>query len=151
MWPDPRVVELVNSEFTAVRVHVQEQAEEFKRLGKQYGAEWTPTTLVLDPSGAEQHRIEGFLPAPEFLAQLTIGLGRVQFAREAFAEAERRFQAVVDGFADTDAAPEALYWAGVARYKQSSDPAALQDTAARLRERYPDSTWRKKASVWDRG
>ena len=48
----------------------------------------------------------------------------------------------------TDAAPEALYWAGVAPYKATGDPASLQATGRAFTTRYQDSTWAKKASVW---
>jgi hypothetical protein len=37
-------------------------------------AQWTPTILVVGPDGKELHRIEGFLDAPELLAQLLLGL-----------------------------------------------------------------------------
>ena len=50
----------------------------------------------------------------------------------------------------TDAAPEALYWAGVARYKATGDAAALAETAAEFANRYQDSAWAKKASVWSK-
>ncbi|HKQ40744.1 MAG TPA: hypothetical protein VJ063_21935 [Verrucomicrobiae bacterium] len=49
---------------------------------------------------------------------------------------------------DSDAAPEALYWQGVSRYKSSGDPTALQQTADAFKTRYRESTWAKKASVW---
>jgi hypothetical protein len=44
--------------------------------------------------------------------------------------------------------PEAMYWAGVARYKATGDAAALAATANDFRERHQGSTWAKKASVW---
>ena len=53
------------------------------------------------------------------------------------------------GHGSTDAAPEALYWAGVARYKATGDAAALSDTAGQFRQRYQESSWAKKASVWN--
>lgn len=55
---------------------------------------------------------------------------------------------VVERFPTTDAAPEALYWAGVARYKATDDGTTLGETGRALAERYPDSPWAKKASVW---
>ena len=58
MWPDERIVGLVEEEFVPVRVHVQKQAAVFQRLGERYGAQWTPTTLVLDADGTERHRVE---------------------------------------------------------------------------------------------
>lgn len=150
MWPDPRVEQLVDEEFVPVRVHVQKQADEYQRLARRYGVEWTPTTLMLDPSGEERHRIEGFLPAFEFVPHLEFGAARIAFSAEEFDEAEDRFRRIVDSHPDAEVAPEALYWAGVAKYKASDDPEALADTAAAMQTAYPTSPWAKKASVWAR-
>jgi len=138
----------VTENFLPVRIHVREQPEAWKRLGERYGVQWTPTILVVDPLGVERHRIEGFLPAEEFLAQLALGLGKSAFARQQFGEAERWFREVVERFPDTEAAPEALYWAGVALYKKTNDPSALAHTAEAFTRQYRDSIWAKKASVW---
>jgi TolA-binding protein len=150
VYSDPRVVEFVQQHFTPVRAHVRENADAFKRLGAQFNAQWTPTTLIIDSSGTERHRIEGFLPADDFLAQLTLGLAKSAFARGKFDEAERFFRSVVDKYPNTDAAPEALYWAGVSRYKAANDASALGETARAFSTRYTDTSWAKKASVWNR-
>ena len=148
MWPDPRVERLLAGHFVPVRLHVRDQADGFVKLGERYGAHWTPVTLVLSPDGQERHRIEGFTPADDFLAQLSLGLGRVDFDAGRYEQAERRFRGVVERHGESDAAPEALYWAGVSRYKATNDAGALKETATAVRERYPDSAWAKKASVW---
>lgn len=148
MYPDPRVTALVEEHFVPVRVHAREQADDFKRLGAKFGAQWTPTILVLDSSGEERHRIEGFLPADDFMAQVLLGLAHSAFARGDFAGAESRFREIVDRHPSTESAAEALYWAGVARYKATNDAAALAETAVRFKERYKDTSWAKKASVW---
>jgi Thioredoxin-like domain len=148
VWPDPRVEQLIAAHFVPVRVHVREQADEFQRLGERYGAHWTPTTLVLTPDGQERHRIEGFLPADDFLAQLSIGLGRADFDEGRYDVAERRFRGVVERHPESDTAPEALYWAGAAGYRATHDAAVLAETARTLVQRYPESTWARKASVW---
>lgn len=85
---------------------------------------------------------------PEFLAQLEFGLAKRAFAREQWAEAERSFRKIVQRFPESDVGPEALYWAGVAKYKAGGDPGALKETAALFKRQYPDSVWAKKASVW---
>jgi hypothetical protein len=36
----------------------------------------------------------------------------------------------------------------VTRYKATNDAAALAETTKAFKERYSDSTWAKKASVW---
>jgi thioredoxin family protein len=149
VYTDRRVVRFIEDHFVPLRVHVAGQADEFKRLGATYNTQWTPTVLVIDSTGEERHRVEGFLPANDFLAQLALGLGHSAFARSDFTEAERWFREVVDQYPDTDAAPEALYWAGVARYKATGDAAALRDTAEQFRQRYQGTSWAKKASVWN--
>jgi tetratricopeptide (TPR) repeat protein len=149
VYTDPAVIQFIDDHFVPVRVHVHDQADEFKRLGAKYNAQWTPTVLVIDSQGEERHRIEGFLPATAFLAQLALGLGHSAFARSDFAEAERWFREVVERYPETDAAPEALYWAGVARYKATGDAAALHETAQQFQQRYQSTSWATKASVWN--
>jgi DNA-binding SARP family transcriptional activator len=148
VYSDPRVAAFVTSRFEPVRVHVKENADEFKRLGERFDANWTPTVLIVDPAGTERHRVEGFLPTEDFLSQLRLGLAKSAFDRKEFEDAEREFSAVVSEHPDSEAAAEALYWAGVARYKRTGDGGALQDTAKAFRERYTSTPWAKKASVW---
>lgn len=148
MWPDPRVEKFVEENFIPARVHVRADSGLFQKYSEKYGAQWTPTILQLDPKGEERHRIEGFLPADDFLAQLMLGRAHLAFAMAQWDDAERRFREVVDRFPNSDAAPEALYWAGATRYKGTGDGSALGATAQAFRERYQETPWAKKASVW---
>jgi hypothetical protein len=148
VYPDPRVAEFVTREFVPVRVHVRQQPDQFRELGARYSAQWTPTILILDEGGDARHRIEGFLPTDDFLSQLSLGLAHAAFARQEFERASTLYEGVIANYPSSDAAPEAQYWSGVARYKGSGDAAALAETARRFGERYSNSTWAKKASVW---
>jgi len=148
VWPDERIVRFVNQNFLPARVHVKDEGQAFKRVSERFKAPWTPTILELDANGVEQHRIEGFLPADDLLAQLMLGLAHTAFQQQQWAEAERRFLEIVNRLPQTDAAPEAQYWAGVAKYKATGDPAALKETGRAFSKQYQDSTWAKKASVW---
>jgi hypothetical protein len=130
--------------FIPVRLHIKKHPEAMER----FGVNWTPTVLVIDPDGKEHYRIEGYLPAEEFLGQLQLGFGHAQFAAKNFADAERQFRDVCENLSGTEAAAEAMYWAGVSRYKATNDPSALKATAQAFKERYQDSNWAKKASVW---
>jgi TolA-binding protein len=75
-------------------------------------------------------------------------LARIAFMHKQWAEAERRYGEIVERFPDVAAAAEAQYWAGVSRYKGASDHTALGHTAAQFHNRYQNSLWAKKASVW---
>ena len=151
MYPDERVARFISENFIPARVHVREQAADFQRFGERYNAQWTPTILELDPDGTERHRLEGFLAADDFLAQLMLGLAHAAFKRQQWDEADRRFREVVERYPSSVAAPEALYWAGAARYKGTHDATALTETARAFGERYQDTPWATRASVWKHG
>jgi hypothetical protein len=148
VYPQERVARFIEENFIPVRLHVLEQREDFQRVGERYGALWTPSLLELDSDGKEHHRVEGFLEADDLLAQLKLGLGKIAFHEKRWRDAERLFEEVIDEHGDTDAAAEALYWAGVSRYKANGDAAELARTAAAFTTRYQDSTWAKKSSIW---
>ena len=102
----------------------------------------------MDSSGEERWRIEGYLPKNEFRSQLEIGLARISFMDKQWADAEQSYAQVIERYGKTAAAPEAVYWRGVSRYKMTNDRTVLGAVAEELVEKYPESVWAKKASVW---
>jgi TolA-binding protein len=148
VYPDPRVTRFVTEHFVPVRVHAREQRDDYQRLSERFGAQWTPTTLIIDATGQERHRVEGFLPADDFLAQLALGHAHERFAAGQFESAARAFDEVLQRHHTADVAPEARYWLGVSRYKATGDAGALVETARDIQQRFPQSPWAKKASVW---
>ena len=104
--------------------------------------------LIMDSSGDERWRIEGYLPKNEFRSQLEMGLARISFMDKHWADAEQSYAPVIERYAETAAAPEAVYWRGVSRYKRTNDHTMLGAVAEELGEEYPESVWAKKASVW---
>ena len=137
-------MQTVTTRFVPVKAHIKEQKQIFER----FNAQWTPTQIVLDADGVERHRIEGFLPVDDFLAQLELGLGKLHFQHQNYGEAEEHLRTVCESFPHAGAAPEACYWAGVSAYKRSNEARHLGSTATALKERYPESEWARKASVW---
>jgi len=144
VYPDPEVSEFISSNFIPVRFDVRQDPKPMER----FGANWTPTILILDSDGVERHRIEGFLPNDDFLAQLHLGLAHAAFKAGKYEQAAERFDRIVHDFASSDGAAEAQYWAGVSRYKASGSGDALKATADAFKQRYADSPWAKKASIW---
>ena len=144
MYPDKRVTEFIKNNFIPARFHIKENSAAFDR----FGAQWTPTILILDEEGVERHRIEGFLPAEDFLAQLELGLAKLAFQHNDYKEAEQWFHSVCESLGGATAAPEACYWEGVSAYKVDNQAEHLHETYRKLSQRYPESEWAKKASVW---
>jgi TolA-binding protein len=144
VYPEQRVAQFVERNFIPVRRHVKNSQDQMARFEVQ----WTPTVLVVDSNGKERHRIEGFLPAEDFLAQLELGAAHAAFSEGRFDEAERAYRKIVEEHPENDAAAESQYWAGVSRYKATNDPGALKATTEAFQKRYSDTSWAKKASVW---
>jgi hypothetical protein len=127
-----------------LEAHIKERPAYFHR----FDAVWTPTVLVMDSDGTERLRVEGYLPKEEFRAHLEMGLARIVFMRKQWDEAERRYTQVVERYPDSKVAPEAVYWRGVSRYKGTNDHSVLGEVPKQINEKYPDSVWALKASVW---
>lgn len=119
-----------------------------KALVKRYSVKWTPTIIILDADGDEHHRFVGFLPPEDFIAQMTLGKGKLAFNLDNFDQAIQRFQEILVGYPKTDAAPEAQYYLGVSKYKASHDPKELKLGLEALQRNYPQSEWTKKAQVY---
>ena len=134
----------IEQNFVPLSAHIKEHPAWFKR----FEAVWTPTVLVMDADGHERWRIEGYLPKDEFRAQLELGLGRVALMQKHWEEAERWYRGVAERYPQSKAAPEALYWRDVANYSRTHDHKPLENVARELKERYPESVWTEKASVW---
>ena len=119
-----------------------------KALVKRYAVKWTPTVIILDSDGDEHHRFVGYLPPEDFIAQIILGKGKVEFDLGRFEQAMQCFQEILVRYSKADAAPEAQYYLGVAKYKASHDPKELKLGLEVLQKDYPNSEWTKKAQVY---
>lgn len=109
---------------------------------------WTPTVIILDANGDEHHRFVGFLPPDDFDGQMILGKGKAGFNLDQLEQAIQCFQELLVLHPKADAAPEARYYLGVAKYKASRDPKELKANLEILRRDYPGSEWTKKAQVY---
>ncbi len=144
--PDKNVIEYTGHRFALGMFEWSEPKS--KDLVKKYGVEWTPTFIVADPDGNEVYRFVGYLPPRDFIAQLTLGLGKYALRKEDFDQADRCFEKIVKNDPKTEAAPEAAYYCGVAEYQKTQDPKKLKAAYEYLTKNYPDTDWAKKSIVW---
>ena len=136
----------MHEHFIPFQANVNEPAE--RTAFRRFGAIWSPSIIILNAEGVERYRIEGFLPAREFHAQLAMALARIIATRKRWADAEPHYARIVKQFGDTAAAPEALYWRGVSAYQGRRDHTALVKMAIEMKQKYPASEWAIKAAVW---
>ena len=59
---------------------------------KRYAVKWTPTVIIMDSDGEEHHRFVGYLPPEDFIAQIILGKGKVDFDLDRFEQAIQCFQ-----------------------------------------------------------
>lgn len=145
-YSDGRVKEYLNRHFVPVRLHCdfEQPSAEMRR----YGIKWTPTLLVLDEDGQEQHRSEGYLTPKELMAQLSLGMAKLNLAHEAFEPATRELAQVLESCPECATAPEARYFLGVSRYRQTHDLRELRRTWEVLARDFPQSEWTRKAEPY---
>ena len=125
-------------------MHVNENRKNFHR----FDVVWTPTVLVMDADGKERWRLEGYLSKDEFKVNLEMGLARVAFTKKDFADAERRYAAIVRNYPESKFAPEAVYNEGVSRYSTTHDHHTLTDVAKTFTDKYQDSIWAEQSIPW---
>ena len=63
-------------------------------------------------------------------------------------EAESRYRSIVQRYGNNPTAAEAIYWAGVASYKRTTDHTVLPLISKELEQHFPNSLWARRASIW---
>ncbi|HVF10890.1 MAG TPA: hypothetical protein VNA16_08815 [Abditibacteriaceae bacterium] len=141
-YPDPAVERFINEHFIPVQFNVAEQPE----VMEQFNTPWTPTLIVQDATGREHRRSQGYLDARRFLGEMSLAWLQDALDRRDFKAAHNRSaEALAQTKGDPTREPEATYWAAVAAYKASDDPANLVSGWNRLLDEFPDSEWAKRA------
>ncbi|MEM7048276.1 MAG: hypothetical protein AAF604_01395 [Acidobacteriota bacterium] len=149
-YPDDRVAALLTERFNLYKLDLSTPHEDFRAASGGAPVPWAPTFRFCDRRGREVRRLVGWLPPEGFLAELHLTLGLQDIARGRFADAEAAMGRIADRWPEAAAAPEALYWAGMAAFQDGQrDMHRLHQGWQALRQRYPDSTWAERASVID--
>jgi thioredoxin-related protein len=69
-YPNPQVVKL-SDQIVSVKVNAEKEGVE---AAKKYGVTGFPTVIFADGDGNLVHKVVGYLPAPEFAAQMKLGI-----------------------------------------------------------------------------
>ncbi|GAB4246138.1 MAG: hypothetical protein Kow0054_00050 [Deferrisoma sp.] len=139
-YPQEAVAEFVSTRMVPLRIPSDAQP-----YAGQFNVKWTPTLVTLDRDGTEHHRTLGFLPPEELIPSLLLGSAKCHFDAERFEAALKELDELLSQYPKSDAAPEAIFVRGVARYKHTGDPKPLKEAYEKLAADYPDSPWTKRA------
>lgn len=142
-YPQEAVAKFVDYNFIPVQIQVTNT-----ELMQKYAVSWTPTILVLDADGKEHYRSVGFLAPEEFIATFQVGKGRYYLDAEQYVEALAMFDEVIVQTPKAHAVPEAIFFQGVAKYKQTHNPKPLREVYETLTAKYAQSEWAKRAEPY---
>jgi tetratricopeptide (TPR) repeat protein len=142
-YPNDKVIEFVDFNFVPVQINISNRA-----LVEQFKVTWTPTIILLDAAGNEVHRVVGFLPPEEFIPTFMVAKGKWYFNAGQYAEAQDMFELILRKYPDRDAAPEAIFFMGVSRYKMTHDAKPLREAYETLTADFPGSEWAKRAAPY---
>ncbi len=142
-YPHEKVVKFVDFNFVPVQIETSNKA-----LMDQFKVNWTPTIIVLDADGNEVHRVVGFLPPEEFVPTFMVAKGKWYFNAEQHPEAQGMFDEALREYPNSAAAPEAVFFRGVSRFKVNHDPKPLRAAYETLMAQFPGSEWAKRAAPY---
>jgi hypothetical protein len=127
-----------------VPVQINNSLDEAKELLKRFRHVWTPDLRILDDTGMELYRWNGFLPPAEFAPRLLAGVGHARLRRREFDKADPVLQDLLLRFPTSFAAPEASYFLAVTRYRASGEAKDLLHGWHELEKIYPGTEWAAK-------
>jgi hypothetical protein len=139
-YPDAELQGLIGEAAVPVRVNILEERE----LARRFGARWTPAVVFALPDGRVVHSFLGFLPPDEYAPQVLLARGHAAFLKGDWEAAAEQFASAADGWPQSDAAPEATYWRGVARFRLEKVTRPIYEACMEIVDRWPHHIWAKK-------
>lgn len=138
--PDESVIGELSDRFVPARLESAKHAD----LARRMGVRWLPGLVVCDADERPAHVVIGYLPPDDLRAELTYGRAIVAMSEKRYDDAHALFCAVAD-WPGAERAPEALFWWGISRFRQTKDFAtAVGEPWTRIVERWPGSQWARK-------
>jgi len=144
VFSDDTVRKAVEREIVPFKYDLVNESE----IAEKYRVDWTPTFILTDERGIELDRWTGYLPAEDFIAQLTLSKGLAAFYLRRYRDAEREFEMLIEEHPDSELVPEAEYFRGVSIFKEKGDVVGLVEICHSIEGKYPHTQWAKKCSIW---
>lgn len=141
-YPQTAVVEAIEAFCIPLKFDVTDPAAE--PILQRYRQVWTPDLRILEPTGNEVYRWNGYLPPFEFAPQLLSAVAQANFRLKRFDQAIDIYTDVLSRFPTSLAAPEAQYFLACARYRKSHESGDLLKGWYELEKTYPNSEWTVK-------
>jgi hypothetical protein len=137
------VIRYLNQHFVPVQLNQKEWAQ----LARTYSVAWTPTLIVEHHRGAQVRAWIGYLAPDQFLPELELAHAQHALRSAQPGQARRQLRALRTHHPEAFAVPEAIYWEGVAAYRESGDKEPMWETWRELVRGFPDSPWTMRTTL----
>jgi hypothetical protein len=141
-YPMQDVVEHIEKHVIPVRIAFDDP------LAREFVVKWTPNLLFADEKRVVHHRIIGFLPPEQLIPAIMLGVGKTFFDLGDLDRALEMLNELVEKHPASHAAPEAVYFEGVSRYKKTHSAEPLKNAYEKLKTTYAETEWVKRASPY---
>ncbi|MFZ5586169.1 MAG: tetratricopeptide repeat protein [Thermodesulfobacteriota bacterium] len=138
-YPDAKVSAIIGREFIPVM-----QSPDAEPLSSDFWVRWTPALFVCDPYGNPHQRIVGFLLPDQLIPYLLLGKAKALFDHKRFNDALAALERVLSDWPQSFAAPQAVYYRAVCRYRTTHDPHHLKIGHQIILAEYPQSEWAQR-------
>jgi hypothetical protein len=150
-YPDPQIAATLADHFVACKLLNSEHALRMR----QFNIRWLPGQVILSPRNERLHHAWiGYLPPADYGIELLFARGMAAYETRDIAGGIAHWEQLVASAPTNERAVEALYWVGVAAYRQAESAGAAHplDAAAaawrRLVDTYPQSSWARKVEIF---
>lgn len=139
-YPSKDVIEATVKHVIPLRV-----AYDTVPLADKFNVKWTPSLHILDSEGKVHLESTGFLPPAEFIPWIILGRAMMHFDRDELKNAGILFDSIKEGCPENESSPQAVFFDAVCEFKKNHKGTSLKTAYEKLKERYPESIWTKKA------
>lgn len=139
-YPAEEVINFIHKHLIPLRININNNS-----AIENHHIFWTPCLAVIDMNGNEMQRTIGFLGVEEFIPSMLLGLAKERLNAGEYEMAMIPLTSLQEMFFESDMIPEAIYFSGVAMYKQTSNAGRLKEAYEKLLKDHPESVWTRRA------
>lgn len=137
-YPNDEVIAYIHQNFVPVKLLGADNRE----LTKGFNVRWFPGIVVAGADRRATHVSIGFLPPEDLISELDFGRAIHAMTTRDYELANELFDRLAS--TDADRSPEATYWWGISRMRETKDPGAGTEKWKLIPERWPATQWARK-------
>ncbi len=144
-YSDNKVAAFINEHLVPIQLPADGARRADEELGERFGLRWTPHILIINARERVLRMTDGWFAPEELIPWIIMGLAMDYLHQKNWNMVRNRCQWIINDYPQSHAAPEAIYYFGVAGMRAYKDERHLKEMLATLRKKHPDSEWTMRA------